>query len=198
MKYLLLIFLSFFSFKVFCQNDEIQIIRERYNNYKSEIKAQNEGTVPEDNFKIKLCENMPAIGPKVIKYEYYFSLEFDEKKQEYFHQMNFVSRFYSVLSIYFSYEEFLFDNNNKLIFYYKKYQNEIDTPVNREIFCYFKNEELLKIIVNNAEFNYNPEIESVYTQVYESNTTIPDYFEEDYNQILKKIENIKDIYNKFK
>lgn len=198
-KIMFLLGLVLFFIETFSQESEIKFIREQYSKAQENIGYQRDSLIPLDNIKITLNQNMPAIGQQTFDYNFFFTLEYSEEVDgEYFHQLYFATKSYNIAASYFSYEEFLFNEKEELIFYFLKYRSGYEPEFNREIRCYFNNNKLIKITVKEAPFENDDESELVFKQVYESTSKVPDNFKEDYDNLFSTLENIKDIYHKFK
>lgn len=188
--------ISFFlisSFSVFSQTKEIKQIKELYYSVQENIEQQRNEEIPQDNLQIILNQNMAAIGPQTVSYNFYFTLKFDEEETyEYYHTLNFVTRSYNIAASVYYYEEFLYNDKGELIFYFLKQESEYSF----EIRCYYSNNELINITIKDLKEDGNYQNSADYIQTYESTNKIPENHEEDCKFIKLKAENILEIYKK--
>ena len=189
-KYFSLILILFSSTFVFSQNEDIQDIREIYYLIQEKIEHQNNGDIPEDNLQIVLNQNMPAIGPQTIDYNFYFTLDFDDGIGEYVHTLDFVTRSYNIAASLYVYEEFLYNGVGDLVFYYMKYES----AACKEIRFYFSNNELIKATVKELNVDGNCEEFEDFTISYQSKNEFPEFYIEEFTDIQEKSQHIKDIY----
>ncbi len=187
--FLVVLFLQFFY--TYSQNNDIDFIRDLYNQTQKKINSQKDSLVPQDNMRIVLNRNMPAIGPQKISYKFYFTLCLNESDSVYYyHKLDFVKCSYNFAASAFYYEEFLFDNRANLVFYFLRYKSQIT----REYRCYFKDNKLIKITVKKLKENGNAENFNDYQQVFESTNKIPEYFRNDYAKINSKADDVLKIF----
>lgn len=156
----------------FAANSQVELIENIKQNYyyvQKVIKAQITEDIPENNAKIVINQLMPAIGSQTIEYNFYFSLIELDDEVSFDHNLNFATRKYNVAQSMFVYEEFLFDENGDLIFYFQSEQSEIC----KQIRCYFNKNKLIKVIYKEAELNDEYEC-SKYKVILESKNKLPE------------------------
>ena len=186
----LLTFLLFGNSFVFGQNDEISQIKEYYYYIQENIEHQKNGDIPADSLHIVLEQNMPAIGPQIFTYNFYFSMPFDDETYEYYHSLSFVKRTYNVAASMYVYEEFLYNGIGDLVFYYMKYETETC----KEIRYYFSDKKLIKAEVRELKIDGDCQKFDNYEVVFQSNNKFPEFYTEEFTDIYEKSQNIKDIF----
>lgn len=192
---LFIVLFSLLSSVMYSQKSDIQFIRESYNEAQEKIKHQKNDDIPQDNMKISVNQNMPAIGPQTIDYVFYFDLIFDEEKTEYIHSLNFATRQYNVAASVFSYEEFLYNADGELIFYFLKEENAYDEKT-FELRLYYKDENLIKVLAKELKEGGNPDNPADYEVSLLSKNEVPSYFEDYKNGVIPLGKTIKSIYEK--
>ncbi|MBN2892460.1 MAG: hypothetical protein JXL97_11380 [Bacteroidales bacterium] len=192
----LLVALFLFSGIINAQNSDIQFIRDSYNSAQENINYQLNEEIPQDNMKITVNQNIAAIGPQTIEYTYYFDYVFlDEPTYEYTHKLYFATRSYNVAASLFSYEEFLYNENGELIFYFLR-ENSAYSELDFEIRLYYKQNQLIKVIAKELKEAGDPENSDDYVKTFEAKNDVPEYFEDRINTIINLGKSIKDIYLK--
>lgn len=169
------------SFGLFSQNPVIMKIWQTYNTAKTNVQAQINGDIPEDHYQFILNQNLPAIGPQTITYDYYFSLvdkyddpDYYDQNEEFFDQeVYFVEKTYNVAANEF-HEEFLFENEKLIYYFYKENSGNC-----YEIRIYFNNNKMVRFSKTNLN---SDNCEDITSQVEYGINNLPD----DYNATIEK------------
>jgi hypothetical protein len=197
-KYICFILLLILISKVsYSQDDKILEIDKIYGIAKENIEFQNENRNFQNNYSISVYENLPAIGLMNIEYKIYFKIEPTNNQFEgamYKEKFFFASKSTRILNVQINYQEFLFDENEKLIFYKSEYNfaSEIEKK-DLQVTCYYTNNELINIKI--SEFSKD---NNTFNIIYEHKNTIPDFYENDYKMKEKTLITIKDLFETLK
>ncbi len=173
------------------QEQDITKIKQLYNDAQENIAYQKNGDIPEDNIHLVINQNMPALGPQTYDYNFYFTLDYSEEEPgEYFHTLCFVNRSFNFAQSAFYYEEFLYDKNGDLVFYFLR----MKAAFCFELRCYFKDENLIKILIKEVNSDGDCENSNDYVITHQSVNEVPYNYEEYVNSIKPASEKIKNIF----
>lgn len=190
MKNLIVLLLLFSSiFPIFSQTDALKNIRQQYSDVHRDIKAQKNEDIPKNHAQIIINQMMPSIGAQTIEYNFYFSLVEPVDDYSFDHYLSFATRKYNVAQSLFVYEEFLYDSDGNLIFYFDKELSQNCT----ELRCYFENNKLFKVLYKVADLEANkcPDA-SKYKTILNSKNELPEDFS--LNVIKSSADDILTIY----
>lgn len=130
------------------QEDVVTKIRQSYNTYNQLIVGSNEEGLEyfPPHFEVKSTQNRPALGPVNISISYYYSEISDEEEPDWYRNEAIIRKvvYKESMPSYTDYQEFFYDENGKLIFYYSK----LTGYSCGEKRLYFDNEKLIKIKFN--------------------------------------------------
>lgn len=170
------------------QTDILKSIKQDYYDIQKEIDAQKNEDIPQNNTKIVVNQMMPAIGCQTVEYDLYFYLNENEFDVSFDHSLWFATREYNVAQSMFVYEEFLYDGDGNLSFYFQIEKTETC----KQLRCYFNENKLIKVIYKEGLLDADYGCGN-YKIVLESENELP----EDYKlgDILDRAKNIIKIHS---
>lgn len=105
------------------QNAQVANIRKMYAEAKQRMADKKKAEVPPDETVVTSNYMAPGAGPIKDVTHYYYSGEFDENLGNVYYTPYFMTRSYNV-GVRNYYEEFLYDKEGSLVFYFCKSQND--------------------------------------------------------------------------
>ena len=192
LKNILLCALLLITIRSFGQN-AVEKIRESYNNVQKTIKDMRAGEYPASLVDLTLKRNLGGSGPQTVKQVILFADDYDYETDVASVDIRFTTLSYNFAALQY-YEEYLYDDDENLIFAYRRYPITDDEMC--EIRIYIDKGQIIKLLVKNKAAN-----EKQYQQTYNSDKVTEEY-EQEVNDMREtgkvNVQLMKDIYKTLK
>lgn len=140
--------------------DAVVKIRNRYNDFQAAQKAKQSDDIPQSVVTMTIKRNLPGSGPQIVTQKIYFGDDYDYEEDKLILDVEFVSLSYNYAARNY-YEEYLYDDNNNLIFAYARYPFEDLDGDMIEARVYYENNNIIKVLMKRKT-----DKDKQYTQFY--------------------------------